>query len=305
MADETYSPMTVNLIIRFPTSIPDLHLTIPTPHLTTAVILKQLIRPHLPPSLSNHRLRLIYSGKVLPDPNTLTASLRLPPPRPSPTGITAKAKGKTPIYPPQTLYIHCSIADPLSESELAAEIRLATSSSPLRPPETDRNVTPLGAEEREGGGEGDETSTPITTNTTTTPNPRGFDRLLSAGLTPTEIASLRSQFLAIQAHTHTPDTMPSASELRTLEDRWIDSTANGGGGGVDGFDGGGGLAGDGADAEDGALDDMLWGNVLGFFWPMGAVCWLLREEGVWTRRRQIAVVTGVLVNIAFSVLRFS
>ena len=97
--------------------------------------------------------------------------------------------------------------------------------------------------------------------------------------------------------------MPSASELRTLEDRWIDSTANGGGGG-DG-QGAGGAAGDGLDAEDGALDDMLWGNVLGFFWPMGAICWLTREEGVWTRRRQIAVVTGVLVNIAFSVLRFS
>ena len=72
---------------------------------------------------------------------------------------------------------------------------------------------------------------------------------------------------------------------------------------MNGFDGG--ATGDGADAEDGALDDMLWGNVLGFFWPMGAVCWLMREEGVWTRRRQIAVVTGVLVNIAFSVLRFS
>ena len=53
----------------------------------------------------------------------------------------------------------------------------------------------------------------------------------------------------------------------------------------------------------GGLDDILWGNVMGFFWPVGAVVWGFREEGVWSKRRQIAVLTGVLVNLAFSVLR--
>lgn len=91
--------------------------------------------------------------------------------------------------------------------------------------------------------------------------------------------------------------MPSAVELRVLEDRWIDESTSSNGG-VDGGDGG---VGD--DGEGGGLEDMLWGNVMGFFWPLGAVVWLLREEGVWSKRRQIAVFTGLLVNVAFSVLR--
>lgn len=53
----------------------------------------------------------------------------------------------------------------------------------------------------------------------------------------------------------------------------------------------------------GALEDMLWGNLMGFFWPVGAAVWLTREEGVWSKRRQVAVVTGVLVNLAFGVMR--
>ena len=156
--------------------------------------------------------------------------------------------------------------------------------------------------------------------TTTDPQPQGFDRLLSAGLTPAEVASLRTQFLAIQSHIHTPDTMPTTSELRRMEERWLDSGANGpsSGGSGSGIGGGGGLAGEdgagggnvGDDDDDaiggsgsGGLEDMLWGNLMGFFWAVGAVVWLVREEGVWSRRRQVGVVTGVLVNLAFCFLR--
>ena len=96
--------------------------------------------------------------------------------------------------------------------------------------------------------------------------------------------------------------MPSAAELRVLEDRWIDeSTSPGNAGGSGGADDG--FGGFGGDGEGGGLEDMLWGNVMGFFWPFGAVVWLLREEGVWSTRRQIAVFTGMMVNVAFSVLR--
>lgn len=48
---------------------------------------------------------------------------------------------------------------------------------------------------------------------------------------------------------------------------------------------------------------MLWGSVTGFFWPVGAAMWLVREEGVWSKRRQMAAVTGVLVNLAVGVMR--
>jgi hypothetical protein len=129
------------------------------------------------------------------------------------------------------------------------------------------------------------------------PPPQGFDRLLSAGLAPAEIASLRSQFLALQAHVHTPDTMPSPTSMRALEERWLD--AGGGGGGGGGADMGGGEE----EGEGGALEDMLWGNVLGFFWAVGGAVWLMREEGVWSRRRRVAVVTGVLANLAVGVWR--
>lgn len=57
------------------------------------------------------------------------------------------------------------------------------------------------------------------------------------------------------------------------------------------------------DESGGGLEDMLWGNVMGFFWAVGAIVWLVREEGVWSKRRQVGVVTGVLVNLAFCVLR--
>lgn len=186
----------------------------------------------------------------------------------------------------QSIYIHCSISDTLTTEELAAEAALATSTAPssTQPPVSDDGTLAAAA----------------AGTTSTTPTPRGFDRLLSAGFTPLEIASLRSQFLAIQAHTHTPDTMPSASEQRTLEDRWIDDTN--GAAPAFGSEGGTGL-GDDAEGDGAGLEDMLWGNLIGFFWPIGAIVWLLREEGVWSKRRQIAVVTGMLVNIAFSVFR--
>lgn len=89
--------------------------------------------------------------------------------------------------------------------------------------------------------------------------------------------------------------------MRLLEERWLDSgpssSPGGGGGGDEEWDDDG-MAGGG-----GSLEDMLWGNVMGFFWAVGAVVWLVREEGVWSKRRRVGVVTGVLVNIAFCVLR--
>ena len=94
--------------------------------------------------------------------------------------------------------------------------------------------------------------------------------------------------------------MPSASEMRALEERWLDAgTSPNGGGGI----GGGGLGAMADEEMGGSLEDMLWGNVMGFFWAVGAIVWLVREEGVWSKRRQVGVVTGVLVNIAFCVLR--
>ncbi|KAL9075892.1 MAG: hypothetical protein Q9161_001286 [Pseudevernia consocians] len=265
----------LTLIIRFTTSLPDLPLTITHPRTTTPITLNTLIRPHLPPTLSASPLRLIYSGALLPPTTPLNQSLRL--------SSTGKSPGQ--------LYIHCSITSStqLSPTELSAEATAATAL---------HSDSPNGADDDD---DDRDVSSHIPANSAARPSvqpaPQGFDRLLSAGLSPVEVASLRSQFLAIQAHTHTPDTMPSASEMRALEERWLEA-------GSPLNNGGGGAGGGGADDEGGGgLEDMLWGNVMGFFWAVGAIVWLVREEGVWSKRRQVGVVTGVLVNIAFCMLR--
>jgi len=78
---------------------------------------------------------------------------------------------------------------------------------------------------------------------------------------------------------------------RILEERWIDEAA---GTGV------GELA-DGSPA--GTYEDMFIGVAIGFFWPVAVLA--LREEGIFTKRRGMAIVAGLLVNLLAAVLRFS
>jgi hypothetical protein len=295
----------VELIIRFTASIPDLPLTISSPRTTTFLALKIQIREHLPTDLSKNRLRLIFSGKVLDDTSPLSTLLKgSKPPPPPPPPKSNKAKGKEPVREnesrsstpglSQKIYIHCSIGDELSSADLQDEATLATSTaqkllSNIQTPDT----------KTQANKDQNNNSIPHTTAaaaTTTTPRPLGFDRLLTTGFTPQDIATLRASFLTTLSHTHTPDTLPHGDALRLLEDRWLDSSAND----TQTADG---TALD--DDEASALDDMFWGNVFGFFWPIGALVWGFREEGVWTRRRQIAVFTGLAVNLVFGFARLS
>lgn len=286
----------LDLVIRFSTAHPDILLPVPHPSRTTGLFLKQLLRAHLSAPASSSRLRLIHAGKVLPDTLALSKSLHVTtPPSRDDDGrsgkSSAKAQGKQPdrdtkLPATARVYIHCSVGDTLTPSELAAEATQAQDAdaallSTTPPPPT----TTLNAE------------ADPTTTTTTTPAPRGFDRLLTAGFTPAEVATLRTQFLAIQSHAHTPDTMPTGPTLLALEERWLDSGSAPSGTGDEAAAGGFG-------AEDaGALEDLLYGNLIGFFWPVGAMGWLMREQGVWSRRKQIAVLSGFLVNLTFGFLR--
>jgi hypothetical protein len=301
----------VELIIRFTASIADLPLTIEHPYTTTTLSLKQRIREHLPTDLSSNRLRLIHAGKVLPDTSPLSTSLnltsRVPPPPPS-----SKAKGKEPVRengpgpPTIRIYIHCSIGDTLTPSELSSEAatakaleeQLIRSVSRSRRKSSSAGTLAEAASGwlRASGLSALTPSTSANASSTTTPAPRGFDRLASAGLSQNDIQGLRNTFRAHLAHTHTPDTMPHGSALLALEDRWLDNSADEGMAGA-------GISDD--DGEGSALDDMLWGNVIGFFWPLGAIVWGFREEGVWTRRKAIAVFTGVMINLVFGFARIS
>ncbi|KAJ5585542.1 uncharacterized protein N7459_005342 [Penicillium hispanicum] len=310
------------ITVRFSASIPDLPLDIPDPETTTGAGLKQLIRSKLPQPLLSHRLRLIYAGRGLEDTAALSASLKLPPspsrtPRPasdnddqdeSYESTTSKNKGKQPVRDTRPrLYIHCSIGDiALSEADLAAEASVATTTLLQKHKDGEPAVGP-----RHGS-----SPFPISrsshprqqsqhpTASTTTPAPRGFDRLLTAGFTPAEVTALRSQFLAVQSVSRTRDTMPTGEELRDLEDRWMDegSTAAQVQGGADGGSVGDDDGGIGSGSRS-AMDDMLWGAVMGFFWPVGCAMWLRREEGVWSWRKGLAVFVGVVVNAAFGAMR--
>ncbi|RMD45102.1 hypothetical protein DV735_g47, partial [Chaetothyriales sp. CBS 134920] len=271
--------------------LPDLPLSISLathPHANTCT-LKQLIRRSLPAESANRRIRLICAGKALLDNDLLTTSLRrrggvgagAPTPWLSSTGMSkstplrassaaavASDKGKTPIRDPVAqqprIYIHCSIGD-----------------LTLPPDELEREARTA------------------------------------------RVASLRLQFLSIQSHTHTPDTMPSPTTLRSMEDAWLDGTdplagtssSSTSAGGIGGIGGGGGFAGgaaavtpDGATGyeatEQSALDDMLLGTAMGFFWPIGCLLWGVREEGVWSTRRKMAVVVGVCLNLVLGLVKF-
>jgi len=139
-----------------------------------------------------------------------------------------------------------------------------------------------------------------------TAQPQGFSRLLSTGFTPQDVATLRAQFRAMTATRYTSDTMPDATALLRMEERWLNSTESGLPATTTGDVATGLPAGTAADEEDSpsaALNDMLLGIVAGFFWPVGAMVWGLREEGVWSRRRGWAVLGGVGVNVAFGVIR--
>ncbi|CAI7631781.1 unnamed protein product [Penicillium glandicola] len=309
------------ITVRFSASIPDLQLDVLEPETTTGAGLKQLIRAELPTPISSHRLRLIYAGRGLEDTAALTVSLKLPPsptrsPRPAadqPETPDENGKGKQAVRDTRPrLYIHCSIGDiALSEADLASEASVS-STILLQQKQQQTNVgkkptakdasslLPTSTQPRRHS-----QTQPQSQSTTTAPAPRGFDRLLSAGFTAAEVTALRSQFLAVQSVSRTPDTMPTGDQLRDLEDRWMDegsTTAQvqglvGEGGGVGDDEGGIGTG------SRGAMDDMLWGAVMGFFWPVGCAMWLRREEGVWSWRQGIAVCVGVIVNAAFGAMR--
>ncbi|KAL8710288.1 MAG: hypothetical protein Q9220_005058 [cf. Caloplaca sp. 1 TL-2023] len=292
----SYPPL--NLIIRFsPPSIPDLPLTIPSPETTNPLLLLHTqIRPSLPPPQRSAPLRLIHAGALLPASTPLSISLRLPPP-PPPSSL----KGKAPeTIQRSAIYIHCALTPNSVLSPAALALEASSSASSLLPAPSPSSQQPS-----------------IINNNNEAPptQPIGFDRLrTTASFTPLEITSLRSQFHAQIAHRHTPDSMPGPTALLQMEERWLDNSTSSSTTGTSSSGAAnsvlpGTAAADAADDDDddenstGAMYDVLWGNLMGFFWPMGVMVWLLREEGVWSRRRQVAVVTGVMVNVGFGLMR--
>lgn len=289
----------LHVIIRFTNSLPDLPLSI-DPSRANALSLKLLIRNHLSKDVKGNRLRLIYSGKVLDGPKSLATAIGFRPSIKRENVVTGKGKGKAKAddttQEQKKFYIHCAVGDILTDEEIKEEATLARQAEE----ELVKSNSSLGSDDTPSA-----TSGPTTSSTSN--EPRGFDRLLSSGFTAAEVASLRTQFLTVLSYTHTPETMPSGPNLLSLEDRWLDSDASNtplaaGNAATGTADDGWGQP---FTSDEHGLDDIFYGVVMGFFWPLGCLVWGTREGGIWTMRRKMAVVMGVMVGLGFGFVRLS
>ncbi|KAM0351587.1 hypothetical protein ACHAPU_002595 [Fusarium lateritium] len=256
-------PPPLHLTIRFSTSQPDVELDISSPQTTTILALKHILRTRLS---SRSRLRLIHQGRLLPDASALSSVLKPHPPPPR-ENDDPKGKGKAVEGANiSRVYVNCSIGDELTSEELEKEEEEAS-----KPP---KDVT----------GDGSKPTT------STRPRPRGFDRLLQSGFQPSEIETLRTQFTSNRTAGFAPDAMPSPDTLRNMEDAWLDNNAGGITSGNNPLD----------DENAGmasVLDTLFKALVVGFFFPLGSLAWLMRQDGIWGRRWQIFVGFGVCFSL--------
>ncbi|KAH6608212.1 hypothetical protein Trco_004525 [Trichoderma cornu-damae] len=242
---------------------------------------------------SRNRLRFIYQGRLLPDSSALSSVIKAPPPPPPPpppprhhpssspcgSGSPSRSKGKGKAADagvvPVRIYVNCSIGDELSPQELAQE--QAAAANP--PDESSSAASP----HRSGH-----------PSAWQRPRPRGFDRLLQTGFTQSEIETLRTQFASIRTEGFAPDAMPSPNTLRDMEDAWIDNNA-------------GGMPSANASAEDdvngisNVLDAMVRGMMVGFFFPLASLIWLLRSD-MWSDKFRIFVGSGVVLSVTVGIV---
>lgn len=206
------------------------------------------------------------------------------------------------------IYIHCSISPTiLTAAQLAAEYAM---------PNVDDDIA--GSDAVEGTVSASRTPRGRADSSITSTAAQGFDRLLAtAGFSVEDVSNLRSQFRSIVSSRHTPDTMPSPGILLRMEEDWLDGDTSGSSArrNARGNDAvfARAAAAEGTIGADSGLDDedtpraqmydTLYGVCTGFFWPLGALAWGLREEGVWSRRRGLAVLAGVGVNIGFGLVK--
>ncbi|KAI1330709.1 DUF2407 C-terminal domain-containing protein [Xylariaceae sp. FL0255] len=246
---------------------------------------------------------------------------------------SSKEKGKQIPGRPEPsprIYINCSIGDELSASDLEHEAHAAalpppsttsTSASALTGPHHYHHNNRNGLSPLDTGGGGGLGRSGVGT-AAQNQGPRGFDRLLQTGFTPSEVNQLRLQFRSIHASRYTPDTLPSPDTFRRMEDAWIDDNGalsnnnnsgganeqGGGGGGGVGSLGGGILGGSGADSDEaGALvamvDVLIRGVITGFVWPLGSAGWLMREENMSSGRWRFMVGVGVVFSLLVGCIR--
>ncbi|KZV95480.1 hypothetical protein EXIGLDRAFT_644247 [Exidia glandulosa HHB12029] len=273
-----------DVLVRFSEGAHDL--LIPVTRTDTIKDIKRQIRVQRPP-LERRRLKLIHSGRLLHDATHLLEyiqNLEKYAPKPEEDSSilfsakeTDKGKGKAKPEPPKPVWLHCSVGTRLEPHE-----------------EDDGGLQQQTAQVR-----------PL----------RGFDRLAAAGFSESEISALRAQFHS------TPQglddvgsgggTVLNEEELedqaRILEERWIDSLDNG-------------REHTSAAAESTAVATLVQGLLVGFFFPLLPFFFMreARQPAFWSdgrgvhrmgsvvfsRRMQIAIVMGFVMNVSFGTWRY-
>ncbi|EJD50502.1 hypothetical protein AURDEDRAFT_150207 [Auricularia subglabra TFB-10046 SS5] len=265
-----------DVLVRFSEGAHDL--LIPVTRADTVRDIKRQIRDQRP-LLERRRLKLIHAGRLLVDGTHVLEYLQTLESRAASRTEhpgAEKDKGKDKRKP---VWLQCSVG------------------ARLEPHEEDDGALHAGA--------------PATVGRA----PRGFDRLAAAGLTDTEIASLRAQFHSgpqgLSDMGSGGGTVLNEEELedqaRTLEERWIDT-----------LDNGGDMSTAGSSSSVGAT--VVQGLLVGFFFPL-LPFFFMREarppafwsDGrgtprmgsvVFSRRMQVAVVMGFVLNLSFGVWRY-
>ncbi|GAA6050073.1 hypothetical protein JCM3770_001356 [Rhodotorula araucariae] len=117
---------------------------------------------------------------------------------------------------------------------------------------------------------------------------QGFDRLRDAGFSDEEIENLRAEFR--ETHTAPAEAGDDAEHQRALEEQWMS--------GMTGQD----EAAGGESAGSGNYYSLLKGISIGFFVPFLPLFFFRTQ--LFTRRMQIAIVLGVIINLGFGFLRW-
>ncbi|KAI9274591.1 DUF2407 C-terminal domain-containing protein [Phascolomyces articulosus] len=181
------------------------------------------------------------------------------------TRIVGKDELLPPIETPLPVYIHCSISDYVS--------RESNTGTPYQQNHDRR----LGSEDDEDDDNGNNNNT----GNQVTPL-LGFDRLQETGFNEEEIRDIRTQFHRLHGSPNFDGEI--TEQTIAMEEQWMESTGE--------------ILPDGL--VQGTYKEMMWGLLLGFF--LGILCVFWFRESVFTRRHQMGIVAGMLINISFGVL---
>ncbi|KAG0208381.1 hypothetical protein BGX33_006296 [Mortierella sp. NVP41] len=123
----------------------------------------------------------------------------------------------------------------------------------------------------------------------------GFDRLREAGFSEDEIRSIRRQFHASRGTVTSmvgengiavglDQDEDASARARRIEEEWIDQH------GAETL----------PEGLEGSYGEMVWGLMLGFF--MGLIVMFWFKEATFSRRQQMGIIAGMMINIGFGVL---